>query len=94
MFQGISFSRLIVVAVVAFASTFMTVIATALQNTPVVTAEQLKEVIVVQGFKALSIASSAALTAVVAFFTRPDSVLPANAVRYQVVDKKPIGEQE
>lgn len=87
MFQGISFSRLIIVAVVAFASTFMTVIATALQNTPVATTEQLKEVVVVQGFKALSIASSAALTAIVAFFTRPDSVLPANAVRYQVMSK-------
>lgn len=87
MFQGISFSRLIIVAVVAFASTFMTVIATALQNTPVSTTEQLKEVVVVQGFKALSIASSAALTAIVAFFTRPDSVLPANAVRYQVMSK-------
>ena len=92
MFQGISFTRLVVVALVAFASTFMTVIATAIQNTPIVTTEQLKEVVVVQGFKALSIASSAALSAVVAFFTRPDSVLPANAVRYQVKSKDEDGE--
>jgi hypothetical protein len=88
MFQGISFSRLIVVAVVAFASTFMTVIATALQNTPVATTEQLKEVILVQGFKALSIASSAALTAVVAFFTRPDAVMPANSLMSAVQEVK------
>lgn len=87
MFQGISFSRLIVVALVAFSSTFMTVIATALQSTPITTPAQLKEVIVIQGFKALSIASAAALSALVAFFTRPDAVLPANAVRYQVLDK-------
>jgi hypothetical protein len=86
-FQGISFSRLFIVAVVAFSSTFMTVIATALQSTPILTVGQLKEVILIQGVKALSISSAAALSAVVAFFTRPDSVLPANAMRYQVVDK-------
>lgn len=87
MFQGISFSRLLVVALVAFVSTFMTVIATALQSTPIVSTDQLKEVVAIQGLKAFSIASSAALSAIVAFFTRPDSVLPANAVRYQVLDK-------
>ena len=87
MFQGISFSRLLIVALVAFTSTFMTVIATALQSTPIVSTDQLKEVVTVQGLKAFSIASSAALSAIVAFFTRPDSVLPANAVRYQVMSK-------
>jgi len=87
MFNGISFSRLFMVALIAFVSTFMTVIATALQNTPIVTVGQLKETIVVQGVKALSIASSAALAAGLAFFTRPDSSLPANSLRTQVVEK-------
>lgn len=88
MFSGISFSRLLMVALIAFSSTFMTVIATALQNTPIVTTTQLKETLVVQGMKAFSIASSAALAAVVAFFTRPDSSLPANSLRSQVVENK------
>ncbi len=88
MFSGISFTRLFVVAFVAFASTFMTVIATAMQNMNITSVAQLKEVVVIQGVKALSIASSAALSAVVAFFTRPDTDLPANAIRYQVIEKK------
>ena len=86
-FEGISFLRLVVVGVVAFTSTFLTVIATALQNTPIATFDQLKEVIVIQGVKAFSIAASAALSAIVAFFTRPDKALPANAVKYQILGK-------
>jgi hypothetical protein len=88
MFGNISFSRLLMVALIAFSTTFMTVIATALQNTPVVTMLQLKEVLVIQGMKALSIAASAALAAVVAFFTRPDSALPANSLNSYVLEKK------
>jgi len=87
MFSGISFSRLFMVALIAFVSTFMTVIATALQNTPIVTTTQLKEVIVIQGMKALSIASSAALASVIAFFTRPDAVMPANSLTSSVQEK-------
>jgi len=87
LFSGISFMRLFVVGLVAFVSTFLTVIATALQNTPISSFAQLKEVVVIQGVKAFSIAASAALSAIVAFFTRPDKALPANAVRYQVLDK-------
>lgn len=87
LFGGISFMRLFVVGFVAFVSTFLTVIATALQNTPITSFDQLKEVVVIQGVKAFSIAASAALSAILAFFTRPDKALPANAVRYQVTPK-------
>jgi hypothetical protein len=48
---------------------------------------QLKEVLVIEGMKALSIAASAALAAVVAFFTRPDSALPANSLNSYVLEK-------
>lgn len=85
--KNISISRLITVAIIAFASTFATYIATALQSTEAHNLNELLQVISVQAVKAISIATAGAVSAVVAFFTRPDKELPANAVRHQVTPK-------
>ena len=86
--QTLSLSRLFVVGLIAFGSTFATYIATAMQTTDAVTMNQLLQVIQVQAFKGFSIAAAASLAAIVAFFTRPDAVMPANSLMSAVQEVK------
>ena len=87
-FQGISFSRLVTIAIIAFTSTFATYVATAMQNANVVNLDQLMQIISVNSVKGLSIASAAALTSIIAFFTRPDMALPINSLTSEIFEKK------
>jgi hypothetical protein len=48
----------------------------------------LMQVLKVEAIKAFSIAASAALAAIIAFFTRPDSVMPANSLTSAVQEVK------
>jgi hypothetical protein len=86
--QSLSLSRLLVVALIAFGGTFATYIATAMQTTNAVSIDQLVQVLQVQTIKGLSIASAASLAAIVAFFTRPDAVMPANSLTSAVQEVK------
>lgn len=86
--QTLSIKRLVVVAFIAFTSTFATYIATAMQNTNAVSFEQLFQVMQVQAVKGFSISASASLAAIVAFFTRPDAVMPANSLTSAIQEVK------
>lgn len=86
--QTISLSRLCLTAFIAFAGTFATYIATAMQTTNAVTFDQLVQVMKIQAVKGFSIASAAALASIVAFFTRPDAVMPANSLTSAVQEVK------
>lgn len=86
--QSVSLSRLCVVAFIAFSGTFATYIATAVQNTNAVSFDQLIQVMKIQAVKGFSIASASALGAIVAFFTRPDAVMPANSLTSAVQEVK------
>lgn len=78
--QTLSLKRLLVVAFIAFTSTFATYVATAMQNANAVSFEHLFMVMQVQAVKGFSISATASLAAIVAFFTRPDAVMPANSL--------------
>lgn len=86
--QTLSLKRLLVVAFIAFTSTFATYIATAMQNANAVSFEQLFAVMQVQAIKGFSISAAASLATIVAFFTRPDAVMPANSLMSAVQEVK------
>ena len=86
--QTLSLKRLLVVAFIAFTSTFATYIATAMQNANAVSFEQLFAVMQVQAVKGFSISAAASLATIVAFFTRPDAVMPANSLMSAVQEVK------
>ena len=90
--QTLSLKRLLVVAFIAFTSTFATYIATAMQNANAVSFEQLFAVMQVQAIKGFSISASASLATIVAFFTRPDAVMPANSLMSAVQEVKKLDE--
>ena len=90
--QTLSLKRLLVVAFIAFTSTFATYIATAMQNANAVSFEQLFAVMQVQAIKGFSISAAASLATIVAFFTRPDAVMPANSLMSAVQEVKKLDE--
>jgi hypothetical protein len=92
--HSLSLSRLFVVALIAFGGTFATYIATAMQNSTAVTIDQLMQVLAVQSVKGLSIAASASLASIIAFFTRPDAVMPANSLTSAVQEVKKDASEE
>ena len=90
--QTLSLKRLLVVAFIAFTSTFATYIATAMQTANAVSFEQLFAVMQIQAVKGFSISAAASLAAIVAFFTRPDAVMPANSLMSAVQEVKKLDE--
>jgi hypothetical protein len=59
-----------------------------MQTSNATSIDQLMQVLKVEAIKAFSIAASAALASIIAFFTRPDAVMPANSLTSSVQEAK------